>query len=142
MYNNFKAQIESGVHLKDNWYLRLNPISDTRRGFLATLLSKTKAVSSLAKLFNDQELKDISQRQIEWTIGFNPFSSSLMYGEGYNYHKLYVAFSRQIVGSLPVGIKTLGSHDLPYWPDYTNAVFKEIWGHTTAKFLEVIADLL
>ena len=142
MYNNFKAQIESGVHLKDNWYLRLNPISDTRRGFLATLLSKTKAVSALSKLFNDQELKDISQRQIEWTIGFNPFSSSLMYGEGYNNHKLYVAFSKQIVGSLPVGIKTLGSHDLPYWPDYTNAVFKEIWGHTTAKYLEVLADLL
>mgnify|MGYP003391210596 FL=1 len=64
-----------------------------------------------------------------------------MYGEGYNYHPLYVAFSPQMVGALPVGIMTLGEADLPYWPMMTQAVYKEIWGHTTGKYLWVLADI-
>jgi len=140
-------QIESGDHLGDNWYLRKLPISFSRRGFLATSLSKTKGLSSILDIVNNVDhfedyTLDIVTKQIEWTLGFNPFSTSQMYGEGYNYHDLYVAFSRQMVGALPVGIMTKGDLDAPYWPDYTNAVFKEIWGHTTSKFLGVLADIL
>ena len=47
-----------------------------------------------------------------------------MYGEGNNYHPLYVAYSPQLIGALPVGIKTKGDLDLPYWPTVNNAVFK------------------
>ena len=135
-------QIKCGIDLGDGWYLRLMPISITRRGFHATLLSKTKGVSALSKALNDQELRAISIAQIEWVLGKNPFASSTMYGEGNNYHPLYVAFSRQIVGALPVGIKTKDEKDIPYWPVINNAVYKEIWGHTTAKYLWVLADVL
>ena len=138
----FNQQIKAGFSLGNDWYLRIFPVSNTRRGFLATNLSKTKGVSALALYLNDSDLHNISLRQIEFTLGLNPFSSSLMYGEGYRNHPLYVAFSKQMVGSLPVGIKTNKEHDLPYWPCYTNAVFKEIWGHTTGKFLDVISDIL
>ena len=64
-----------------------------------------------------------------------------MYGEGHSYHPLYVAFTDQIVGALPVGVKTYGLADLPYWPERTQAVFKEIWGHTTSKYLGIIAKI-
>lgn len=135
-------QITSGIHINDDWYLRIFPIAIQRRGFHATLLSKTKAISMIAKTFNNQTFKEISIRQLEWVLGKNPFSSSTMYGEGNNYHPLYVAFSKQMVGSLPVGIKTKGDLDLPYWPTINNAVYKEIWGHTTAKFLWILADIM
>ena len=135
-------QIKCGIDLGDGWYLRMMPISVSRRGFHATLLSKTKAVSTLSKVLMDNDLRAISIAQIEWVLGKNPFASSTMYGEGNNYHPLYVAFSRQIVGSLPVGIKTKDNADLPYWPTINNAVYKEIWGHTTAKYLWVLADVL
>lgn len=139
-------QIESGDSLGNNWYLRKLPISFTRRGFLATQLSKTKGLSAIMNIVNvdhfDDYMKPLVIRQIEWTLGFNPFSTSQMYGEGYDYHDLYVAFSRQMVGALPVGIMTKGDGDAPYWPDFTNAVFKEIWGHTTSKFLGVLSDIL
>lgn len=135
-------QITNGIHINDDWYLRIFPIAIQRRGFHATLLSKTKAVSMIAKTFNNQTFKEISIRQLEWVLGKNPFSSSTMYGEGNNYHPLYVAFSKQMVGSLPVGIKTKGDLDLPYWPTINNAVYKEIWGHTTAKFLWILADIM
>lgn len=137
-----KNQIINGIHIKDDWYLRIFPIAIQRRGFHATLLSKAKAISMIAKTFNNPTFKNIAIRQLEWVLGKNPFSSSTMYGEGNNYHPLYVAFSKQIVGALPVGIKTKGNDDKPYWPTINDAVFKEIWGHTTSKFLWILADIL
>ena len=136
------AQVKEGIDLGNGWYLRIMPIAYTRRGFHATLLSKAKGVSMIAKVFNDTELRNIVISQLEWILGKNPFASSTMYGEGHNYHPLYVAFSRQIVGALPVGIKTKDEKDLPYWPTINNAVYKEIWGHTTGKYLWVLADVL
>ena len=95
----------------------------------------------IAKVFADEKLFQIAIDQLEWILGKNPFAASTMYGEGHHCHPLYVAFSKQIVGALPVGIQTKGYDDEPYWPTITNAVFKEIWGHTTGKFLWVLADL-
>lgn len=135
-------QMHQGLKIDKGIYLRTFPIAVQRRGYHATLLSKTKAISCIAKLTNDKKLKQIVINQLEWVFGKNPFASSTMYGEGHNYHPLYVAFSRQMVGALPVGIMTKGDLDLPYWPTYNNAVFKEIWGHTTGKYLWVLADLM
>lgn len=140
--NSFKGQIENGISLGNDFYLRRLPIAIQRRGYHATLLSKTKAISMIAKLLKDENLKQIAIDQIEWILGKNPFASSTMYGEGHNYHPLYVAFSLQMVGSLPVGFKTYENIDAPYWPTSNNAVFKEIWGHTTGKYLWLLADLL
>ena len=137
-----KNQAKSGKKLADNVYLRIFPVAVQRRGYHATLLSKTKAISIIAKILNDEELTQIAIDQLEWVMGKNPFASSTMYGCGYNYHPLYVAFSRQMVGALPVGIMTKGDNDAPYWPVRDHAVFKEIWGHTTGKYLWVLADLI
>lgn len=139
--NDLKKQATSGIKLNENVYLRIFPVAIQRRGYHATLLSKTKAVSMIGKVLNREDLTQIAYEQLAWILGKNPFASSTMYGEGHNYHPLYVAFSPQLVGALPVGIKTYGYHDIPYWPTINNAVFKEIWGHTTGKYLWVLADL-
>ncbi|MCL2727925.1 MAG: glycoside hydrolase family 9 protein [Bacteroidales bacterium] len=140
-HNDLQEQVKAGMKLSDDAYLRIFPAA-ARRGFHATQLSKAKAVSIVGRALNDPKLIQIAMNQVEWVLGKNPFASSTMYGEGYNYHPLYVAFSRQMVGSLPVGIKTRGNADLPYWPVMNNAVYKEIWGHTTGKYLFVLADVI
>lgn len=137
-----KEQAKHGRKVAENIYIRKFPVSIQRRGFHATLLSKTKAVSMIAKVLKDEQLKQVVIDQFEWMFGKNPFSSSTMYGEGYNYHPLYVAFSPQMVGALPVGIETKGLTDEPYWPMATQAVYKEIWGHTTGKYLWALADII
>ena len=137
-----QKEASTGIKLAEGVYLRKFPIAIQRRGFHATLLSKTKAVSEIGLLLKDKRLIQIAIDQFEWIFGKNPFASSTMYGEGYNYHPLYVAYSRQMIGSLPVGIMTKGDLDLPYWPTFDNAVFKEIWGHTSGKYLWVMADVL
>lgn len=136
------AQIRKGIRLNEGVYLRRFPIAIQRRGFHATMLSKAKGLSRVAYVLKDKKLMQIVVDQFEWILGKNPFASSTMFGEGYNYHPLYVAFSRQMVGSLPVGIMTKDDEDLPYWPTRNNAVYKEIWGHTTGKYLWALNDVL
>lgn len=137
-----KEQIQEGIQLNDDVFLRMFPVAIQRRGFHATLLSKTKALSSIGKYFKDKKALQLALQQLEWILGKNPFASSTMYGEGHNYHPLYVAFSRQIVGALPVGIETYEQFDKPYWPVINDAVYKEVWGHTTGKYLWVLADIV
>jgi len=135
-------QAQAGIKLDADIYIRKFPIALGRRGFHATLLSKTKAVSAIARLLRDNGLIQIALDQLEWILGKNPFAASTMYGEGYNYHPLYVAFSGQMVGALPVGIQTKGKNDRPYWPTGCQSVYKEIWGHTAGKFIEVLTDII
>ena len=137
-----QKEASTGIKLSEGVYLRIFPIAIQRRGFHATLLSKTKGLSEVAKVLQDKKLMQVAIDQLEWILGKNPFASSTMYGLGYNYHPLYVAYSRQMVGALPVGIMTKGDLDLPYWPTYDNAVFKEVWGHTSGKYLWVLSDIL
>src|SRR5690554_1000202 len=70
----FKRQIENGIKLDKDVYLRRFPIAIQRRGYHATLLSKTKAVSAMAKYLNNDELKQVAINQIEWILGKNPFN--------------------------------------------------------------------
>lgn len=134
-------QIKEGNDLGDDYYMRIFPISVKRKGFHATLLSKTKCISQLAVYLNDPKLLNLAIKQLEWILGKNPFNISSMYGIGYNFHPLYVAFSNQIFGALPVGFKTFGNNDEPYFPVINNSVYKEIWGYTTGKFIGVLADV-
>lgn len=138
---NLQRQIKKGVKITDSVFIRKMPIAYSRKGFHTTLLSKTKGVAMIANYFNDRDLLKIANDQLEWIIGRNPFNTSTMYGEGHNYHPLYVAFSKQLIGALPVGFKTKNDEDIPYWPQAVDAVYKEIWGHTTGKYLSVVADI-
>lgn len=137
----FDGQIRSGIRLSDEYYLRIFPVASDFRGYNGTCLTKAKCVTQAARVLEDEELNKIAQRQVEWILGMNPFSQCTMYGEGYNYPDLFVMFSHQLVGGVPVGIWTDGDHDCPNFPQMNNAVYKEVWVHTTSRLLWVLADL-
>lgn len=137
----FDAQIKNGIRLSDDYYLRIMPVAHDFRGYNGTLLTKAKAVTATARVLGDCELNQIAQRQLEWILGLNPFAQCTMYGEGYNYPDLFVMFSHQLVGGIPVGIWADGDHDMPNFPQMNNATYKEVWVHTTSRFLWVLADL-
>lgn len=137
----YNGQIRSGIRLSEEYYLRRMPVADDFRGFHGPLLSKTKGAAAVAKALGDRELYRIVQRQLEWILGMNPFAQSTMYGEGYDFSEMFVMFSHQIVGAIPVGIWTDGDHDMPYFPQMNSATYKEVWVHTTSRFLWVLADV-
>ena len=137
----YNAQVRNGIPLGNGWYLRRFPVSYQFRGFFTTLLSKAKNVFHLSRFYGDRALFDLAVRQLEYVLGFNPFSMSAMYGEGYDYPPLYGALSGQPVGAVPVGFETFENDDEPYMPMQTNCTYKEIWVCSTARVMWSIAEV-
>lgn len=138
----YNAEVRNGHKLAENIYLRNFPVAYQFRGFNGVTLCKAKAAFVLADLLDDAELKDIAARQVEWTHGFNPFATSTVWGDGYNYHPLYGAYAGDVVGAVPVGIETFENDDEPYWPTQSNCTYKEVWIHTTGRMLSCVAEML
>lgn len=139
----FRAQVLKGIKIGEHHYLRLFPVwgSTHCRGNLGTLLSATKALSVAARLRGDLDSIELVKRQMEWTIGKNPFCQSLMYGEGHDYAPQYNAMSGDIVGSLPVGIQTKFDRDIPYCPATNWPNWKEAWVHPVSRWIWLMSDL-
>lgn len=137
----YNAQVKNGIPLSSGFYLRRFPVAYQFRGFHAVLMGKAKAAFILSDLFNDHALKDIATRQLEYIVGYNPFAMSTIYGDGYDYPPLYGAYAGDVVGAVPVGIETFENDDEPYMPMQVNATYKEIWTHTTASTLWLLAKL-
>ena len=138
----YNEQVKNGIPLNERFYLRRFPVAYQFRGFHATLMSKAKAAAFVYKALGDGCLADIAARQAEWVLGLNPYAASSCYGEGYDYAPLYVAFSPQLVGAVPVGFETFENLDEPFYPMQIAPTYKEIWGQTTARLMWLIADLL
>jgi hypothetical protein len=94
-----------------------------------------------ARLDRNAALADLAREQMYWSVGRNPFGTSLMYGEGHDYHPQYTAMSGNMVGSLPVGIQTRGNRDVPYWSTATCYNHAEVWVHPAVRWIELMCDL-
>lgn len=138
----YRAQVREGMAMGDGWYLRAFPVWFARRGNYGILLSQAKALSVSARVRGDSAALDLARRQAEWLLGRNPFVQSMMYGEGYDWSQQYSVSSGDFVGSLPVGMQSRGVTDLPYWPAQNMYVYKEVWIHSTSRWLWLMADLL
>ncbi len=137
----YRPQVEKGIRLAENYYLRLFPVWGICRGNHGTLLSQTKALSTAARLRGDPKLIELCQTQLQWIVGRNPFAKSTMYGEGYDYAPLYGGMSGNMVGALPVGIETRLDRDVPYWPHSNGPTYKEVWVHPPGRWLWIMQDL-
>jgi hypothetical protein len=137
----FRVQVLKGVPLGKGYYLRLFPVWMDYRGHFGTILPQAQALASAAHLRGDLQGTQLSQHQLEWIIGRNPFSQSAMWGEGYDYPPLYAPFPGDITGALPVGIQTRGDSDVPYWPVQNTWTYKEIWSHPDGRWIWLMRDL-
>lgn len=137
----FVAEVQQGLHLGGDYYLRRYPVWFQFRGNSSVLLSQAKALSAAAQMRGDITDEDLAQQQAQWLIGRNPFSASIMYGEGYDWMPLYSVRSGQMVGAIPVGIETRGIADAPYWPDQICWTYKEVWTQPAGEWIWLMRDL-
>jgi hypothetical protein len=137
----FRQQVLGGMPMGDGYYLKAFPVWFARRGNYGVLLSQAKALSAAAQLRHDWDAADLAQKQLQWVVGRNPFVQSTMYGEGYDFTQQYSVSSGDIVGALPVGMETRGNADAPYWPAQNCYVYKEVWVHSTSRWLWLMQDL-
>ncbi len=137
----YLEEVRRGFFLGQGVYLRRFPVWFDFRGNSSVLLSQAKALSTAAQLRHDLDAEELAQKQAQWLIGRNPFSSSLMYGEGYDWTPLYSVRSGQMVGALPVGIETKGYNDAPYWPTQICWTYKEVWTAPVGQWIWLMQDI-
>src|SRR5688572_9868715 len=138
----YRTQATAGMAMGDGWYLRAFPVWFARRGNFGILLSQAKALAAASHLRGDAAGIDLAHRQAQWIVGRNPFVQSTMYGEGYDWSQQYSVSSGDFVGSLPVGMQSRGTTDLPYWSSQNMYVYKEVWVHPSARWLWMMEDLM
>jgi Glycosyl hydrolase family 9 len=139
--DSYLEQVHHGVPLGGDYYLRRFPVWFNFRGNSSVLLSGAKALSTAAQVRGDLDAGDLAQMQAQWLMGRNPFSASIMYGEGYDWTPLYTVRSGQMVGALPVGIETKGDSDAPYWPTQIFWTYKEVWSQPVGEWIWLMRDL-
>lgn len=136
----FEEQFENGVKLDDEHRLRMFPIWFSFKGNAAVHLSTGKAAALCGKFLKDKELLDIAEQQLFWIVGKNPFGQSLIWGEGSNYPQQYTALPGETVGEMPVGMQSRLNEDIPYWPQFNTATYKEVWASTAGKWFSLISE--
>lgn len=138
----YKAQFAEGERVGEHHAVRRFPIwFSIFNGNTAIHTSTGIGVAIAGRLLGDRELIDIAREQLYWIVGKNPFSQSLIYGEGYDYPMLDNFSSGELTGAMPVGIRSLGNADVPYWPQINNACYKEVWVTSAGKWMSLLAEL-
>ena len=138
----YDRQIRNGVKITDEFYIKRFPIwFNIFNGNNAIILSTAKAAAICGNLLDDRRLKEIALYQLYWISGRNPFNQSMIYGEGAYYPPMDSFSSGEIIGAIPVGIKTVGDEDVPCWPQTTNACYKEVWVTSAGKWLSLLSEI-
>ena len=137
----FERQLRQGIRLDETHFLRRFPIwFSIFNGNEAIILSTGKAAALCGRFLQDESLRQIGLEQLYWTVGKNPFCQSLIYGEGHRYPSMDSFSSGEITGEIPVGIRSWGDSDEPYWPQTNNACYKEVWLTSAGKFLSLLSE--
>jgi hypothetical protein len=136
----YKKQLENGVKLDDEHYLRIFPVWFSFKGNAAVHLSTGKAAALCGKFLKDKELLNIAEQQLFWIVGKNPFGQSIIWGEGSNFAQQYTALPGEMVGEIPVGMQSRFNEDTPYWPQFNTATYKEVWGSSAGKWFSLISE--
>ena len=136
------AQVMSGVKLNERYYMKRFPVWGAFRGNSGTTLTTAKGLSVVGNYLQDKELIEIAYHALEWHLGVNPFTQSLIYGEGYLFAGQYSAMSGNLVGGMPVGVQTHFNRDEPYWPAENCYNWKEIWVHPSLRWFMLTSDFL
>ena len=138
----FQEQLVAGEQIAENYYIKRFPVWFSFRGNSAVLLSMGESAALFGKLLGDKSLTEIAYQKLEWLIGKNPFGQSMMFGEGHQFPEMYTVSSGEIVGEMPVGVQTFENEDAPYWPQFNNATYKEVWVGLAGKWFTLVSKLL
>lgn len=133
-------QFNDGTALNEEYRLRTFPIwgGDLFHGGTSCHLATSWALAEASQLRNDNEGLQLVGKQMEWTFGLNPFGQTLMYGVGYNFTPQFAYCTKNVVGSLAVGMDCM-QDDKPHWNGSAYATCKEMWIAPVNRFMGTVA---
>jgi hypothetical protein len=125
---------EAGTDLGNDYRLRVFPLwSDhIRHGATTVHMSKTIGLGAAAQVLGRSDLSELTSRQVQWVIGANPLSRSLIYGVGNDFWQNFTSEMPNLVGGMSLGFNSYRD-DSPAWGN--NAVFpyKEQWIYSSCR---------
>ncbi len=136
-------QFLDGTSLGNDYVLRTFPIyyDALFHGNTNIHMSSTWALAEASRLRKDTQGMQLAGKQFQWLFGANPFSQSLMYGEGYDFAPHFAYCLKDLVGALPVGMDCMSGDD-PNWSATNTATYKEIWVEPVNRFMGALAVYL
>ena len=125
---------EAGAALTSNMRLRVFPIwyNHVQHGATTGHLNRAAGLGCAAAVRGRLDVAELAGRQLQWVVGSNPFSRSIMFGVGYDYWQNFTVDNVNFVGGMGLGLNSYEA-DMPAWPN--NAVFpyKEQWSYSSGR---------
>ncbi len=129
-----QQQYDAGTRLGPNHALRVFSLwyDHVRKGSSTVHMSKTIGLGAAAAVLQRADLSDLAARQVQWVLGANPFSRSLLYGVGNAFWQNFTVALPNFVGGMSLGFNSY-EDDAPAWGN--NAVFpyKEMWVYSSCR---------
>jgi hypothetical protein len=133
---------ESGVDLGSDFRLRRLPLWNDRirHGSTTIQLGKSIGLAAAARARRNRSELALATRQLEWVLGANPFSRSLVFGVGNDWWQNFAVELSNFVGGLSLGFNSY-SGDSPAWGN--NAVFpyKEQWVYASSRLAMMLSTV-
>jgi hypothetical protein len=138
-----RQQFEDAADLGGDYRLRVFPLwyDHIRHGGTVVQLAKAIGLAAAARARGRPELSDLAERQLQWVVGANPFSRSLMYGVGKDWWQNLTIELPNLVGGLAVGINSY-SGDAPAWGNNAIFPYKEMWVLASSRAALLLARLI
>ncbi|MBC2664188.1 glycoside hydrolase family 9 protein [Novosphingobium flavum] len=137
-----QQQYADGTPLGPNHRLRVFPLwyDHVRKGATTVHMSKTIGLGVAAAALHRPDLSDLAARQVQWVLGTNPFSRSLIYGVGNAFWQNFTVALPNFVGGMSLGFNSYEG-DAPAWGN--NAVFpyKEMWVYSNCRMAMNLARI-
>ncbi|MFM6932216.1 MAG: glycoside hydrolase family 9 protein [Novosphingobium sp.] len=129
-----QQQYDAGSWLGPNHTLRVFPLwyDHVRKGSSTVHMSKTIGLGAAAATLHRADMSDLAAGQVQWVLGANPFSRSLIYGVGNAFWQNFTVALPNFVGGMSLGFNSY-EDDAPAWGN--NAVFpyKEMWVYSSCR---------
>ena len=137
-----RQMFEAAEPLSEDLRLRVFPLwpNHVQHGASVVHLSKNAGLLAAAQVRGSRSLDELATRQMQWLLGANPFSRSLVYGVGYDYWQNFCVSLPNLVGGMSLGFNSY-EDDSPAWGN--NAVFpyKEQWVFASCRLALNVARL-
>jgi hypothetical protein len=140
--NQMLKMFDDGAYLGENYRLRVFPLwhNSIQHGASVVHLSKTAGLMAAAQVRNRRDLAELAARQVQWVLGANPFSRSIIYGEGYDYWQNFTVSLPSIVGGMSLGLNSYHG-DSPAWPNNALFPYKEQWIFSNCRMMLNLAQV-
>jgi hypothetical protein len=137
-----RQQYAAALELGPAHRLRIFPLwyDGVRHGASVVQLSKSIGLAAAAGILNSHDASELAARQLQWVLGANPFSRSLMFGVGHDYWQNFSVSLPNLVGGLSLGFNSLRD-DAPAWGNNALFPYKEQWVYSSCRVAHLLAHV-